>query len=775
MPHSLPEPAGGRSDLCVTVSPNGLLSLTIYIEDGGRLFYRVDKASVAGPTGVASSVGATGSAGPATQVGSIAVIEPSSLGIKTGDTDFYDGMAFVSTEVTSWNNTYSIPGGKKSVYVDNAVQREYVVQKDSRPLKIIIRAYDDGIAFRYRIPGPGAANVEKEYTECRLPDGTGGWGHPWVNTYEGFWQYYDPASLAGAEVTMPFLASINGGAVWALLTEASVYNADGTYCPSVLKGSAGGHMQFSYAADQSAYGDRLEVALPFQTPFRAAIIAGSLNELVNSTLAENLNPAPKIADTSWIRPGRAAWSWWSEDYFGDPGVPEGYRGVIFSCARQKEYVDFAASMGWEYVTVDAGWAKWTDGSVAELCEYAAPKGIGIFIWGSPYVHTPYGASRMNIRKWAGWGVAGLKIDMTQNDSQVGMSFLEATADYCAELGLMVFFHNATKPGGENRTWPNVIGSEAVLGAEHYKLYWPPAPTAYHNCVLPFSRNVLGSMDYTPVALSNGNKNTTQAHQLALSIVFESRIQNYADSIDVYRVWKGAELLCAVPASWDETLVLGGFPGNYAIIARRNGADWYVGAITDSAGTAEIQLSCLGLEAGSYSAYIYKDGSAPEFLDKEIAVADSSTTLSIPMLKGGGCAILLSKATVPAMPADPYTPYEAEDAELIGAAAVQACANCSGGKKVGHLGFAGEIVFSVTVPAAGEYKVRLYYLTASERWIRCSVNGGPGVLLKIGLDSGSFDVVRIYGTSMPLDSGANAIRFYHDDWAPDLDKIGILVE
>ena len=149
---------------------------------------------------------------------------------------------------------------------------------------------------------------------------------------------------------------------------------------------------------------------------------------------------------------------------------------------------------------------------------------------------------MNLRTWASWGIKGVKVDMTANESQVGMSFLESVADYCAELKLMVYFHNATKPGGEERTWPNIIGSEGVLGSERYKLYWPPAPTAVHNTTLPFTRNVLGSMDYTPVALSNTNKNTTQGHQLAMSIVYETKIQNYADSIDIYGNWKGTELL-----------------------------------------------------------------------------------------------------------------------------------------------------------------------------------------------------------------------------------------
>ncbi|RJE88718.1 glycoside hydrolase [Paenibacillus sp. 1011MAR3C5] len=732
-----------------TSSPDGTLTATMYLE-GGQLYYSVTKN------------GAT-------------IVDKSRLGLKTTDTDFYSGMSFVSTSTTSWNNTYSIPGGKKSVNQDNAVQREYAVSKGSAQLIIYMTVYDDGFGFRYAIPGMGEAFIQKEYTEYNFPNGTGGWGHPPVNTYEGTWQYYSPTTLDTSTISMPFLASINNNSYWALFTEANVFNADGTYCPSILTGSAGQNMRFSCGADQALYGTQIQVALPFQSPYRAVIVTDNLNDLVNSTLVQNLNPESKIADTSWIKPGISAWSWWSEDYYGDPNVPEGYREVPYSFERQKEYVDFAASMGWEYVTVDAGWVKWTDGTIEDLVQYAETKDVGIFIWASPYVHTPYGASRMNLRKWASWGIKGVKVDMTANESQVGMSFLESVADYAAELKLMVYYHNSTKPGGEERTWPNVISSEGVLGSERYKLYWPPAPTAVHNTTLPFTRNVLGSMDYTPVALSNTNKNTTQGHQLAMAVVYESKIQNYADSIDIYANWKGTELLRVVPASWDETKLLDGFPGSHAVMARKSGSDWYIGAMTVGARTITIPLSSLNLEPGDYTAYVYKDGATGESISKEISTVTASSTLTIPLLATGGAAVLISKTTVPSMPDDPYTYYEAESAALAGSASVVSCVNCSNGNKVGNLGNnSGTVEFNVTVPTAGTYKFKLNYLAADERWINYSLNGGANTLLKLRLDSGSWNVVRSYITSMNLNAGTNTIKLSYSSYAPDIDNIGILI-
>jgi alpha-glucosidase len=626
--------ARAQADLCTTVSPSGRVVHTIYLEDG-KLFHHV-------------------------LIDAVQILAPSSMGLNTTEADFHDGLAFVSTGTASWSDTYTLPAGKKSVYFDNPVQREYVVQKGTRQLKIIIRAYDDGVAFRYALAAPGDtfsdSFIEDEYTEYNLPAGTGGWGQPWVVNYETLWQYYSPSSAVD-NLAMPFLASYSNNTVWALFTEASLYDSNATYCPSVLSGTVGGHLNFIHAPDpdQAELGNRIQLALPFQSPWRAVIIADNLNDLVNSSLAQNVNPESKIADTSWIKPGRVAWSWWSTYSFSenDSLSPNSVQRIQ-SCRQQKEYVDFAASMGWEYVTVDAGWVNWIDGTVAELCEYASEKGIGIVLWASYALWSPYGASLMNIKTWASWGVSGIKIDIIEKDSQIGMAFDEGMALYCAELGLTVNLHSMAKPGGENRTWPNIITTEAVSGNEHCWLYWPPPNTAAHNCVLPFTRNVVGSMDYTPVALSNRNKNTTQGHQLAQSVVFESGLQHFADSIDVYAVWKGTEFLSVVQAAWDETKVLEGMPGSYATFARRKGSDWFIGAMTTTARSAFIQLSSLNLEAGDYTAYIYKDGESMDFLAKEIVTVGASTNLTIPMLESGGCAILISKTTVPSMPADPYT-------------------------------------------------------------------------------------------------------------------------
>ena len=753
----LPPPNVSAASTWPTYSPDSTICMDLMLADDGSLTYTVRKDNNT-------------------------IISSSKLGINTNHADFNSGMSFVSTSIASWNNTYSLPSAKKTMYRDNCTQRELILSKNGYELRLYIRVYDDGIAYRYYLPGSGDAVVYDEYSEFNLPDGTGGWGHEWRNECEGEYAYVGSNALTSGVYSMPFLASINNNAYWALISEGNVYNADGTYCASSLTGSSGQNLKLDFASSQ---GSTVATSYPFQTPKRFVVIADNLDDLVNSTLSYNVNPSSQISDTSWIIPGRAAWSWWSEDY---------YDAIDTTFELQKKYVDFASEMGWEYVTVDAGWADWTDGTIAQLCDYAETKDVGIFIWANgtiylkPEYATPdnrYYAGNYtdqdtheyveHIKTWASWGVKGIKVDFMMDDSQAKMSIYQEIIELCAEHGLMVNFHGSTKAGGESRTWPNVITSEGVRGSEHY-LNWYPEPTAYHNCTLPFTRNVVGDMDYTPCVISRSNISTTQAHQLALSIIYESGIQHFADSPDVYESWIGAELLKEVPATWDETKLIDGFPGDYAVMARRSGSDWFIGGITVADRLVSFPLTFL--DTGNYTAYIYSDGDSRDYISKQTVSVSKFSVLSIPLLAEGGFSILISKTTVPSMPSDDFTHYEAESSAntLEGNASVYSCSNCSGGAKVGYLGDnSGTLQFNnIYVPSgqAGTYEMKIYYLSADERWIYCSVNGAAAEQLQIRSTSGSFNNVRVYKTTVTLQEGNNTIKFSHTDWAPDIDQIAL---
>ena len=240
-----------------------------------------------------------------------------------------------------------------------------------------------------------------------------------------------------------------------------------------------------------------------------------------------------------MRPGRVAWSWWA-----DSGSPA-------SLDAQKAYVDFAARMGWEYVLVDAGWdPAW----MPPLTAYARARGVRVLLWSRWDELTPPSRRDALLRRYRDWGVAGVKLDYMESDSFRRMRWYRTVARAAARRRLLVNFHGSTLPRGMSRTWPNVLTWEGVRGAETYK--GPTPVTPEHNTILPFTRNAIGSMDYTPVTFSAPGRRTSAAHELALSVVFESGLQHLADSPDVYSALAAARRwLRRVPAAWDATRLL----------------------------------------------------------------------------------------------------------------------------------------------------------------------------------------------------------------------------
>ena len=711
-------------------SPDGNLSFIFTIADGD-ISYCVEK-------------------------GTTTIIDDSKLGITTSVADFTSGLSLSSSqEVAIYETAYNVKG-KASTVVNSCNQGEFVLSKGNATLKIYARVYNDGVAFRYYIPGSGSITISSESTEVNLPDGTGGWGFNWRSDYEGMYEYKSYSQLNSGSYAMPLLASIYNNSYWALLTEANVYNSSGSYCTSHLEGSSGQNMKYAFAPEQT---NDISTSLPFQTPYRVVLVTDNLNDLVESNLVYNVNPGTSLSNVSWIDYGKAAWSWWSEER-----SPQWY-------LKQKKYVDFASRNGWEYVTVDAGW---DDTWVENLCDYADTKNVGIIIWTDVDAIDTQSEINSKLTTWASWGVKGIKVDFMMNDSQDRMWTYQAIAEKAATLGMVVNFHGSTKPSGENKTYPNIITSEGIRGSEHYK--WSDYPNAYHNCTVPFTRNVVGGMDYTPVVISTTNANTTQAHQLALSVVFESGMQHFADSVDVYEPWKGLSFLNAVPTVWDETRLLEGYPGNYITIARRSGQDWYIGAITNNSRTATIDLSFLG--SGTYTAYIYKDGSRAEYIDTQSVSVTSASQLNVNLSSVGGCAILITKSShsLGNVPDPNYTYYEAESNSnsLSGQASVVSCDSCSGGYKVGNLGGSASstITFNnINVSQSGSYELRFYYLTQDSREFKISVNNGSPITVTPEI-SGSFYTVRASSVFVQLNSGNNTISFADTGYAPDLDKIGI---
>lgn len=701
------------------LSPDGSIAMTITQQADGSVVYSVKKNNYL-------------------------VIDNSKLGIKTDAADFYAALSYVSTSTNTINEHYSLPSCKKSTYINNANERTITFSKNNRNIDFVFRAYNDGIAYRYYIYGSGAATINSEYSEFNMPASCGGgWAQTKIYQYEATYPYNSAAQLSTGDFGMPLLCSINNNQYWVLLTEAAVYNMDGNYCACHLHGTSGTVMKVVFAPEQTS---PVSAMYPFASPWRAAVIAPDLNTLVNSTLVYNLNPPSILQDTSWIKPGRIAWSWWSDELAAE------------LLSEQKKYVDFAASMGWESVTVDAGW---DDSWLSDLCSYAEDKGVSIWLWSDRQTIDTQAEIDEKLPLWASWGVKGIKVDFFMDDSQTVMNMYDLIAEGAAANHLMVNFHGSTKPSGEGRTWPHVVTSEGILGLEHYK--WSNLPDAQHNCTVPFTRNVVGPMDYTPVGFSNSNRNTTHAHQLALSVVFESGAPHFAGSIYSFETWPGREFLRVVPAVWDETKVVAGFPGDYVVMARRKGNDWFVGAITYPSRTVDIPLSFLN-PGVAYTANVFKDGGSDNFITNEQLQVTSTSVLRIPLRASGGCAIHINR-----------TSYEAEAVEnsLGGGAYVYSWPPCSGGEKVIGLGMGGYVQYNtVYLSRSGDHKITIHYLAGEQRSFYVSVNDGAGREV-VCPSTGGWDVVGTKEITVSLSKGTNTIKFYNDTyWAPDLDRVVI---
>jgi len=565
-----------------------------------------------------------------------AVVETSALGITASNSTytFTQNLTVLNSNTVTINETYTLPIGKRSVYTNNARELTIGVRNSAGSnANFIFRAYNDGVAYRYSIAS-GISAVSSEESTFNLPNSATVWYQSYINTYEGDYLQSTAGAVTG-RIGLPLLASINA-TNWVYLAEAVT---DNQYAFFSLT-PASGTFRYVPASDESL---PIEVTAPFSSPWRVALI-GTLANIVESTMVQNLNPQTTLASTSWIKPGRVAWSWWS-----DHASPSNLQ-------IQKDYVDFAAEMSWEYILVDEGWSSsW----IGELVNYGASKNVGIISWhffGDFTQWTPGGwlpsyqnaLSKFNQLK--NWGVKGAKIDFFDSDSQIRTQTKEEIYRAAATSQMLFNFHGATLPRGEQRRYPNFLTEEGVKGAEHLN------NNASHTTVLPFTRNVTGSMDYTPVTFS-ARGNTTYAHQLAQSIVYESAWQHYADSKETYRSISASELLKIVSTTWDETKLLAGYPADHVVIARRKGNDWFIGAMVNAQRNFNIPLNFL---SGTYSATVYTDGVTATVVNKTTQTVTQSDSLTFSTLTGGGAAIHLQLTGTAASPSPSPTPCPSSD-------------------------------------------------------------------------------------------------------------------
>jgi alpha-glucosidase len=552
--------------------------------------------------------------------GATQVLKPSPLGIRTTGANLTTGLTFGTRTDAHVTGAYTTASGRRRQHTVDANQTTLRFTKGGTRVDLVLRVSADGIGYRYVLPATGRITVTGEASGYAVPTSARAFLLPYDNGRNDYESIPAHTTVGAADpVAYGYPSLFNVGDSWLLVSESDI---NGNYGASrlTLNGTTRTfHVTLPDAQTVSTG--------PLSTPWRTLVV-GDLAGVAESDLITDLASPSRVADMSWIKAGRSTWSWWSNG-------PSSR-----SLAEQKRYVDFAARMGWEYNLVDAGWgASW----MPELVTYARQKGVGIFVW-VHYSNLDTAADRdSRLPLWKSWGVVGLKIDFVQSDTQATMKWYDQILAATAKHRLMIDFHGATIPRGTERTWPQVMTSEAVRGTEMIKNRpdRPAFPANYYT-TLPFARNLAGSMDYTPVAFT-AKRTNTDAAELAQSVVFESGLQNFADSIESYEAHPLAQrVLRQVAAAWDETEVLSGDPDRDAVFARKRGTNWFVGAITAGGPrTVTAPLSFLG--PGDWIADVYADGAGGKIvLDTRRVTATGS--LAIPVAANGGFVVQLCPAT-----------------------------------------------------------------------------------------------------------------------------------
>lgn len=760
----------------VTVSKDNSITVRIWKDDSDQYYYSAYRNNVV-------------------------MIECSPLGLVTKEEDLSKGLVLdeSATQKTEGKEEYDWVQGSSNHVSKQYAQTSFTLSKGAGKITVIFRVFDDGIGYRYEVDGDTARSdemteVTEEKSSFVLPDAGTVWTMGTSATYEA--STYTAREMAkmksqNASYAPPVLGKIpsDDGYAWLLLAEANVYNEEEPYCASVfqtrsgdkaLQVKFGGYLKqeeddsYDGKTYSASYGSIASVSMfnVFHTPWRLAILSDDLEGVVNSSLVSDLNP-PAEGDFSWVKPGTSSWSWWSTT------------SDAIDYTTMFDYIDYAQETGQRYCLVDFGWELWDDyeTKVKELVAYAEPKGVDLILW--------YGVNKFDqkhifdldnaetIEEQFAWcekmGVKGVKVDYLNSDSQFAMKVMYDLASIAAKHKLVVNYHGCTDPNGENRTFPNILSSEAVMGSEYFK--WGNGSPVQSLLTLPYTRNVIGSMEFTPVAMSVRNVKATDGFMLAMPIVYESAVQTLAHSAYVYQGYAGSSLLKNIPSTWDESKLLGGEPGEFVIRARRSGENWYLGAMTEQASTYSIPLDFL--DAGEhYYAYIYTDNEEGTGISTEVREVTSADELELQLLATGGCGVKFSKndpfgATV----YDSYKYYEAEDAVMGTGTKIEETDYVSGKKFVDSVGGKAEkdVTFEhVNVKEAGEHELKVFIISSSARTLKVQVNDETPVEMEdlIGV-AGDGRAVSSKSIKVNLKAGDNTIRLYNDSAAaPGIDRIAV---
>ena len=583
----------------------------------------------------------------------------SELGLETDAQKFAGNLRLKSvSEPKSVIDDYRMITGKRSHCVNEASERVYSLENDEgQTLEVTFRVYNDGIAFKYGLKAiSDEEHIINEYTAYALPQGS----KRWIQQYDPGYEKFFPLSTDGKLANRPevdlwgYPALIEPrDSVFVLITEANIRRG---HCGSFLYN---GDNRDNY---QVRLGDKkLAFSGVWESPWRL-LIAGSLADITESTLVTDVSDPSKVEDTEWIKPGMVSWIYWAYNHGS-----QDYQIV-------KEYIDLAVKMKWPYDLIDWEWDVMRNGgNIQDAVKYALSQGVKPLVWYNsstnwigpgPLFRLNKKADREKEYKWlSDMGVAGIKVDFFSGDSVSTMNYYIDLLEDAVKYKLMLNFHGATIPRGWQRTYPHMMSVEGVYGAEWYNN--TPVLTnraAEHNATLPFTRNVVGPMDYTPgifdtqLSFLSGEHSfvhTTLAKQLALYVTLYSPLQMAADLPESYeRHMDAFQFIKDVAVDWDDSKYIEAEPGEYITVARKaKGTDnWFVGGITgENPRTSTFILDFLD-PGKQYVATLYADGKDADYeknptsYEIKKGIVTNKTKISTKLARSGGFALSLIEAT-----------------------------------------------------------------------------------------------------------------------------------
>jgi len=570
-----------------------------------------------------------------------------SLGLTRADQDFSKELKFLKAgKAQLINEQYVALHGKRSHCTNSANETVVSFENPGKAkLNLIIRAYNDGVAFRYEFPEKeGSFVIKDELTSYTIPSRAKRWMEKWDLANEGPYSLIKDENIQQTW-SVPALFNSTDSVCWYLIHEADLNRS---YCGTKLSNIADkSSFKLTFPDPGDGKGEsQPTITLPWKSPWRV-IVMGNLADIVESTLIDDVSTPSVIAKTDWIKPGIASWNYWSSNH--------GTKDYKIVC----KFADLAAEMNWPYTLLDWEWDEMGNGGkLADAVKYINSKGVKPLIWynsgafkwvtATPFDRMLTRESRIQeFSKLQKLGVKGVKIDFFLSEKQDLIKYYLDILDDAAQFEIMIYFHGCIVPRGWSRTYPHLMTHEGVRGAEWYNNgpeFTNIAPE--HNTILPFTRNVVGPMDYTPVTFTNSQfpHITSYGHELALSVVFESGFQHMADRPEGYLELPDAakSFLKEVPNAWDNTKLISGYPGKDIVIARQKGDVWYIGGINAEARrekTKTLKFDFL-TEGVKYKLTLIADGEHDKEFSTQYLVVDKSSSVEVKMLRRGGFAASL---------------------------------------------------------------------------------------------------------------------------------------